>query len=105
MNVPPAQFKFDCAKIGVNPITLYSPILYTNPVTGETKRDSVKVELSGTDGQITAVVDCPDVEVMKETRHTTITLQPTIKDWLVLAVVGIGGVLVGLGFSRLTAKP
>jgi hypothetical protein len=75
MTIPPAQFAFDCAEINDNPITLYSPILYLNPVTGKTKRDSVKVELSGKDGKVTAVVDCPDVEVAKETITTTITLK------------------------------
>lgn len=105
MKIPPVSIGFDCYKF-LQPATieLYSPILITNPLTGELKTDTVKVYLhtNDTTGYVTAVVDCPDAEVIHETVTEVITLKSTWSEKLNHIIVGVViGVLAMIVFMNI----
>jgi len=89
MEVPEVTTNFDCFELmKAGEIVLYSPVLITNPVTGEVNEDSVRLQLTvATDStgqatsQIAAAIDCPDAEVIYETRIIPpIVVQPSFWD-------------------------
>jgi len=94
IKTPLAELAFDCVELMKNgPIQLYSPILRI--VDGKSVPDSVGVKLTPVidadkvpTGEIAAVVDCPDSEVVTVTKTETVFIKPTA--WEILIYVAIG---------------
>lgn len=93
IEIPPAVFDFDCKQLMMPAkIELYSPTIITNPVTGETKIDTLLVYITTADttGQVTMVVDCPDAEVIHDTITETVFIKPS--NWYNIRLLLIGAV-------------
>lgn len=92
MNIPSITTSFDCSKL-MKPakIELYSLVTITNPVTKRTYIDTVFVNLHTSDstGQVTATVDCPDVEVAIQTINNRTYIKPTLIDMWPIFILGL----------------
>ena len=94
IKTPLAELSFNCIELMKNgPIELYSPILRV--VNGKSVKDSVGVKLTPVldpdkkaTGEIAAVVDCPDSEIVTVTKTETILLKPAI--WHIIIYWAIG---------------
>jgi hypothetical protein len=101
IKTPLAELSFNCIELMKNgPIELYSPIL--RMVNGQKVSDKVAVKLTPVldaankaTGEIAAVVDCPDSEIVTVTKKETIFLKPS--KWYMIMFFAIGflaGVIV-----------
>ena len=101
--IPASEFSFNIDSLMKTRFSVIEiPREYEMPVTGDLRKDTiyVRLRLSSQDSlQIQAEVDCPDPEVITETKITTITLEPTF--WqkarhalvLLLVMVAIYGLI------------